>query len=255
MKKVLVASCQLSVKIMHPILFSIYKLNFYSYGLFAAISLIAAYFMMKYLAQKRKLPTDKLLDNVLWVFAMGVILARIVYFIVYYNQFQSFWQLFYIWQGGLVSFGGIIGGLIAFVFLFRKNLLKWLDILAVSFLLGLFFWRIGCTLAGDHPAIYSNLWFAINHQIPITIFESIAGLLGFLIAYYFFNRKIITGIIFFATIGYYGLIRIIIDQWRLENTIIYNLHWGQIMGIIMLIVSTLAIITLILYDRFRKRIK
>lgn len=240
---------------MHPILFSLGKIHFYSFGFFASLAFIAGFLIIQYSFKKLGKKTENLIDKLLVVFLIAILTARVSYFVIYYNQFDYWWEIFYFWRGGMISYGGLIGGLIAYAGIFRKNLRANLDILAIAFLLGLFFWRIGCTLAGDHPTLNSNAWFAINQYIPVTLFESISGLIGFFIAWIIVSKKILkNGYLFNLVIIYYGLIRFIIDRWRIDP-MLGNFSTGQISGIIMIVLGTIAISSLLLYDKGKLSIR
>lgn len=238
---------------MNPIIFTIGSVNFYSYGLFAALAIIFGYLCFEKLTRHKKIFDDKLINKYLFVILAAIVFARLSYFILYQDEFSSFWQIFYLWQGGLTSFGGIFGGLLAFIVLFKKNLPMWLDILGVSFLLGSFFWRIGCTLAGDHPTVATNFFININGRVAVTVYESILSLFGFMVfCYLFYRNKIVSGYIFWLVIGYYGIIRLIVDTWRIDPIKIIGLNLGQFIGLLMIIASILAIILKFMYGKDRK---
>lgn len=229
---------------MYPILFSIKGVNFYSYGLMVALSFLATASLMLYLAKKQKLYSLVLFDQLILLFFAGLIGARLLYFILYYNQFSHWYEIFYFWQGGMVSFGGFAGVLLLAAYFFRKNLLSWFDIIAVSFLLGLFFWRMGCFLAGDHPQVVSDSFLAIQGGFPSILLESLFGLLGLGIFYHLYQQlKSRPGLIFFMVMIYYGLLRMILDQFRIDP-MIWGLRTGQLTGIALVIVGIIAIIIL-----------
>lgn len=239
-------------KIMRPILFSIFGLNIYSYGFFAALAFIAVYLVMKQIYQKEKISAEDLLEKLFWVFIGGLVLARISYFIIYWQQFDHWWQILYLWQGGLISFGGIIGSLIVFNRLFKDDFKKNLDRLALSFWLGLFFWRIGCTLTGEHETVASSSWFSLDGKAPIIALESLIGLINFVIFYWIYKKKWLqTGYLFYLTIAFYGLIRLIIDAWRVDD-VVFGVKTGQFTGLVMLVFGLVVIIGSMLYDKYAK---
>ena len=145
----------------------------------------------------------------------------------------------------------MIGALLAILWKFKKNLLQNLDIIAIGFLLGTFFWRIGCTLTGEHLTVASNNWFSIQGHIPVPLIESISGLIGFLIAYYIYKKsKMIAGYMFSFIIIYYGLIRLVIDQWRVDDKI-GLLTVGQLSGIILIVLGFIAITRLTISNKLK----
>jgi len=239
---------------MYPILFSIGSLNFYTFGFFVSLAFIAGFLVIYLLFKKDKKPNlDSLIDRFLIIMLSAIIISHVAYYLTYRDQFSSWLQILYFWQGGMISYGGFIGAILAYGWFYKRNLLHNLDILAIGFLIGMFFWRIGCTLTGDHPTISSNDWYAINNQMPSTLFESIGGLVGFIIAsMIYLKNKLRVGLIFCLIISYYGLVRFIVDRWRLDPKI-GDLTTGQLTGLVMIAIGLIALIGLKLYDRVRRK--
>lgn len=226
---------------MYPILFSIGSVNFYSYGFFVSLAFIAAYLAIYFLAKAKKLAIDFLFEKMIGVFLVGMIFGHLSYFFFYRDQFVYWSEIFYFWQG-LTSFGGIFGGLLAIIWLFRKNFWQWADVFGIGFLIGVFFWRIGCFLTGDHPSAFSPAWMTIKGEVPVPLFESLLGLLGAGIAYLIDQKKFFkTGYLFWLVIGYYGLVRLIVDSWRIDP-MIGELRWGQFIGLGLVIIAVIGII-------------
>ena len=229
---------------MHPILFSIKGINFYSYGLMASLAFFVFSLIFIAIAKREKLYFKTLFDWLIYLFIFALFGARLLYFIVYHNQFENWYEFFYIWNGGMISFGGIIAVIIGALIAFKKNKLKWLDIFAVSFLAGLFFWRMGCFLAGDHPQVLYNGIIALNGEFPAILLESLSGLVGFVFFYWFYNKiKKLAGLTFFMVLIYYGLARFILDNYRLDPEM-WGLKTGQITGIGLVIIGLIGIIFL-----------
>lgn len=236
----------------HPILFTIGGVNFYSYGFFVAMAFLATYGVFAYLYNKNKLSDKYLFEKLLLVLLAGFLGARIVYFALYHQEFSNAIDFFRFWLGGYVSFGGIVGGFIALIVIFRKKLLSHLDIFGVSFMAGAALWRIGCFMAHDHAGVFTTAWYAINYEAPAILFEIILSLIGFIIFFILYTKKIIKtpGIIFFAMFAYYGTERIFTDIFR-DDPIIWGLRTGQWAGIVMLIVG----VSMIIYLKFIKKSK
>lgn len=227
---------------MHPILFSIGNINFYSYGLMAGIAFLAFSGITILLAKKQKLYFFQLFDRLIILFFAGLLGARLLYGFIYYDEFSNWYEIFYLWQGGMISYGGIFAVLFLAYFVFKENRLKWFDIFAVSFLLGVFFWRMGCFLAGDHPQVTSNAFYAINGEFPAILLESILGLIGFVLFYFLYKKiKIKPGLTFFMVLGYYGLVRAFVDNYRIDPMIL-GFRTGQIVGFILVVVEIIGII-------------
>lgn len=230
---------------MKPILFNVGNYHIYSYGFFAGLAFIFGFLSVEKLSKYKKIYEDSLYFKLLILTILSMIFARISFYVFYSDQFNNWTQMFYFWQPGLTSFGGIIGAAFAINILFKNNKIKWFDIFSISFLLGLFFWRIGCFLSGDHPQVLSNAWYSIDGELPVILLESILGLIGYFIFLKLYRiTKYADGIYFFAVIAYYGVIRLFVDQFRLDPPGPFELHWGQIIGIIFVIISLIGIIML-----------
>ncbi len=88
----------------------------------------------------------------LTVFIGGLVGARLFYVTQYWGvKIHSFGEIFRVWEGGIVLYGSIIGGTIAF-FGFRLvrpfPLRPYLDVIAPALALGVAIGRLGCFLNG-----------------------------------------------------------------------------------------------------------
>ena len=109
------------------------------------------------------LPPQAVADIGPWLIAGGLIGARLLYVITFWEaEFsgQPWTHLFNIRQGGLVFYGGFIGAVLMGMIYLRKNRLpslKMADALAHSIALGHAFGRLGCLMTGccfEEHAIY-----------------------------------------------------------------------------------------------------
>jgi len=243
---------------MKPILFSIQGVNFYSYGLFVALAFLICYLVVWFVSYKKKMIDKLLFEKLLLVLAAGIIFARILFYILYDIGSLPWYSIFNPTIGGMVSFGGLIGGFILFIILFRKNLWKWMDIFSLGFLAGAAIWRIGCFLSHDHPGIFTTAWYGINYEAPAILFEIIVSAVGFAIFMFIYKKiKLIPGILFFMVFGWYGLGRIFIDNFREDGIFLWHLKGGQFAGIIMLVIALIGILIIkkTLGEKHNERIK
>jgi len=154
---------------MKPILFRIplpYLGSFAirTYGLMVVIGFLAAWRLAVWRAKKEGIPGEVFLDFGIWGLVGGVIGARLFHFLQNYETYRSFWDVFKIWQGGLVFYGGFFGGVVACIIFVKKKelpLLKTLDVAAPSLALALSLSRIGCLLNGCCFGKPTNLIWAI----------------------------------------------------------------------------------------------
>lgn len=228
---------------MYPILFSLGPIHFYSYGFFASLAFIAAFLIIYRLSARAEMGPSGLLEKLIIVLVSGLVVGHFSYFFLYQEQFSHWYEIFYLAKG-LTSFGGILGGLLAIIIIFRRDLQRWMDITAIGFLTGVFFWRVGCFLTGDHPTISEPKWLTIFGSVPVPIFEAIFGLIGAAVLYLIYQKKILSpGMIALITIGYYGLIRLLVDTWRID-IMVGDWRIGQIIGVGLVILAVMGIIVL-----------
>ena len=107
------------------------------------------------------LPANKLQDLAIALFLAGIAGARLLYMIQYAKNFPDktpwglFTAFFSIWEGGIVFYGSLFGGIIAY-WVFRRRVLKPLgvngwqlaDCVAPLMATGMAIGRIGCLLNG-----------------------------------------------------------------------------------------------------------
>ena len=117
----------------NPIALDFGILQIHWYGLMYFFGFILFIQTGKY---KIKISTDiyineKILDDLFFYGALGVIIGgRVGYTLFYQPQyyFTNLLEIFAIWKGGMSFHGGLIGVLLAVLFVARKHKIKWLEI-------------------------------------------------------------------------------------------------------------------------------
>ena len=147
---------------MHPILVRIPLPNWqflgdfeaipiHSYGVMLGLSLVVGWYLTLGLAEKDGLPRETMANCYVYTALSAVIMSRVLYYVTNPGEFKSFWEIFALWRGGLVAYGGFLGGFVGSVIYLRREkvpLWPWADVAAPSLASGLFFTRIGCYLFG-----------------------------------------------------------------------------------------------------------
>ncbi len=138
---------------MRQILFTIPVLNLpiHGYGAMLVLAFASAMWLGAWRARREKLDPELVLDMAFWIFAGGLIGARLFYVIQYRDAFHDPLDAFKFWNGGIVYYGGVIGGVTAFLLYRRFNpfpIRPYLDALAPSVMIGTVFGRLGCFLNG-----------------------------------------------------------------------------------------------------------
>ena len=137
---------------MHPLLLSLGPLNIYSYGAMLAVGVILGTWLNCRLARDNGLTPDRVQSATVWIMLAAIVGTRVFYVFIELDEFVSNpMRVFYIWEGGMVFYGGLIGGLLASLILARRwkiSLLRLFDSLVPGLALGQACGRVGCFLAG-----------------------------------------------------------------------------------------------------------
>src|SRR5580704_3868982 len=123
----------------------------YAYGVMLGMSLVVGWYLTLPLAERDGLPKETMANCYVVTALAAIAGSRILYIVTNPDEFKSIWDLFALRNGGLVAYGGFIGGLIgSWAFLAPKKirLLAWADDAVPSLASGLLITRIGCYLFG-----------------------------------------------------------------------------------------------------------
>jgi phosphatidylglycerol:prolipoprotein diacylglycerol transferase len=132
---------------MYPELFGVIK----SYGLMLAISFVLGYLLSVRRGRKFGLSSEVILDLVFGVFVASIIGVRLMFVLTHLGDFHPWYRVFFIWDGGLTLYGGIIlASLAVWVMARRRNIpfLVMADVFSPGVILGIGITRLGCFMAG-----------------------------------------------------------------------------------------------------------
>ena len=139
---------------MHQVLFEIpvVHVKVFGYGLMLFFAFLASMNLAAWLARRNRVDPEIILDLALWVFLGGMLGARLLYVAQYWgDRITSVWDIFRIWEGGIVLYGSIMGATVAFFTywgLRRFPLRPTMDVIAPAIALGIAIGRLGCFLNG-----------------------------------------------------------------------------------------------------------
>ncbi len=138
---------------MKQVIIEIFGIPIHGYGLMIVIGFLLGLAVISRLARQRGLP-DVMYDLGMVMLLSGIFGGRIFYYLENYAEDfskRSFWAFFKIWEGGLVFYGGAIGGSfggLAFLRMKRLPFAPLLDVVSVGVPIGMAFGRLGCFLNG-----------------------------------------------------------------------------------------------------------
>jgi prolipoprotein diacylglyceryltransferase len=133
----------------------------YGYGLMLFCAYVFCTTLGKYLCRREGIDSQIIPDLAIGLFIAGIVGGRIVYVVEYWHTFKDAWHIIRLWDGGLVLYGSLAGGVLFYFgyyyFVLRKlNISTWkfLDVSAPCIALGIALGRIGCLCTG---CCYGNI--------------------------------------------------------------------------------------------------
>jgi len=191
---------------MHPIFIQIGPITIYSYGVMMAIAFLTALYLVIAETKKQKIPENTVYDCALYLVLGGIIGARIFYVLMNIEFFiANPIEIFMLQRGGLVFYGGALGGLAGgAVYLRVKKLdfFDWADLFAPYVVLAHAIGRIGCYLNG--------CCYGINDH-PVQLYESFYLVVLFLFLRRSGRKKTFNGEVFLSWLMLYSIWRFMID--------------------------------------------
>ena len=188
---------------MRPILLEIGRLKIYSFGTFIALGAVVGALVTSWIGRRLGLKNPKTYENVLYSFVGALIFARIGYFLVYREEFQSFWQILAFWQGGLVAITGLLGGFLIYCYRLRgqsQPLAINLDAAGVGLLAGWAVGKFGCHLSScTIGRVYSGP-LAVENGYPVDLLSAVWAAVLALAIIALIRRKLQNGVLFFLAI-------------------------------------------------------
>lgn len=221
---------------MYPIAVHLGPLTIHSYGIMIAIAFLAGLWTATLRARREKISAEFIMDVVVALMIGSIIGARTVYVTTYWHEEfagQPFTEIFAVWHGGLVYYGGLIGGIIAgaaYIWWKKMPLWKTADVLAPSIALGSFFGRAGCLLNGCCYGRPTDLPWAITFTNPLAhefsntplnvplhptqIYDGLLNLALYAFLAWLFRHKKFDGEIIATYLICYAITRSIVEHFR-----------------------------------------
>lgn len=247
---------------MNPIReFSIGPLNVHMYGLIIATGLLLAIFYAWKRCKQFGIKQDDITDGVLWVAPFAVLCARLFYCIFEWETYApNPISVFYIWEGGLAIFGGVIGAVIGIAVYchFKKiKMTALLDLVALGFLIGQILGRwgnffnreaFGCeTDIFIRMGLLNSTTGVVTYHHPTFLYESLWNAIGFVALHFLSKKRQYDGQVALGYALWYGFGRMFIEGLRTDS-----LWWGpfRINQVLAGLICIAAII--VLFIQFRR---
>lgn len=245
---------------MHPELIKIGTFTIYSYGFFVSLAFILGMLVALWIGHKQKVSPEIILDGVFIVMLMAVFGARVFYVIEFWRDYSTVWDIFKIWQGGLVFFGGLVFsiiGLIIFSLARKVSVFKVLDIAACATALAYSVGRLGCFFNGCCYGVAANIPWAVTFphlhvpRHPTQLYSSLAGVFIFIVLYLLIKHKRFDGELFSVGLVLYSVYRFLNEFLRINPRYLFGLSEAQLISILLFVIG--VSIYAILYRRTRSK--
>ncbi len=224
---------------MFPVLLTIGPFTLYTYG----ASLVAAFFLTSYLAQRASqtlpkrllaIPGEQIMDLITWLLLGGIIGGRIFYVLLHADVFRyQPLEAFAVWQGGLVWYGGFIGGCVTAALFVQKRQLSFLNLadqLAPFVALGHAIGRLGCFANGCCYGRPTEAWYGVyfpghpHAVVPTQLMETV-GLCAIFFVLFRYQRAgwmVRRGLLTGSYLLLYAILRFVIEFYRGDQDIFWT---------------------------------
>jgi phosphatidylglycerol:prolipoprotein diacylglycerol transferase len=197
-----------------------------------AVAFLAGFWTASRRCVRDGLSAEKILDLGPWLIIGAILGARTLYVTTYWQESfagRPFYEIFEIWNGGLVYYGGLVGAVLGGLIYSRlKKVPVWklADALAPSIALGYVFGRIGCFLNGCCFGRACDLPWAVHYPAdnplhpptfpvhPTQIYDSLMNLALYVALAWLYRRKKFDGQIFALYLMCYAVTRSIAESFR-----------------------------------------
>lgn len=257
---------------MHPLLFEIPVfggIKIYTYGVLVALAFVTAIYWTVHEAKVAKIKPDTVLDLSFYIILAALAGARVLYIIIDWERYAAHpADIFKIWEGGLVFYGGLLASIItSFIYLqkHRLSFLKVADIFVPGVALGHAIGRLGCFAAGCcYGRVDTRFFLSVTFPhtrfslapagvplFPSQLAESLAAFLIFLLLVFLRRKKTFDGQIFLVYLFIYSLARSILEIFRGDSVRGFVIpHW---LSTSQMISGFLMIAVIIVYTQLRKK--
>ena len=259
---------------MHPILlrlgpftiahFTFGPLTIHTYGLLVATGFLVGLLLAVRQAGKEGISSQKIVDLGFYILLASLIGSRIFYILVNPAPYvRNPLDIFKIWEGGLVFYGGVLLVIPVFIWYVRRHGLgiwRTADIFAPSIAIGHAFGRLGCFFAGccygkiaesiPWAVVFTNPECLAPTHVPLhptQLYEAGGEAINFLFLITLRKYKSFNGQLFMTYILFYSVLRFIIEIFRGDTGrgyIIGTLSVSQGISILMFLGAVIGIVIL-----------
>lgn len=244
---------------MCPILFKFGFFQIYSYGLMVALAFWVSVFLLSRRGYVLGLGRDFFWNLSFWALSGGILGGRLMYVLLNLDFFlHDPLEIFKLWHGGLVWYGGFIAGLLSAVLYLKRNkapILKTLDLAAPFIALAQAIGRIGCFFNGCcyGKAVSWGIYFPEydDRLVPVQLISSFDLLVIFIILRFLEERPHRPGSVVVYYLLFSSLERFLVEF--LRNDSARNFSGITIFQLISIVIFISALILWFIILRFPRK--
>lgn len=254
---------------MHPIAFTLPGgFSIHTYGIMVGLGILTVATLSSRIGERQGLPKDAFWDLYFWMCLGGLIGSRLEYVRVNFERFNGdFGAMLNVRDGGLVFYGGLVGGLIALLLAVRARglpALKVLDIVAVAVPTMHVLGRLGCFAAGCCYGHETDVPWAVTftdpHAVaplnvplhPTQLYEAAYNSVLALGLYWMVGHKRRDGQVILTYLAVYPVLRSINEEFRgdgqrgyfLEGLLGQALTNAQFISLVLAVVAAVGFVLL-----------
>src|SRR5262245_24401293 len=256
---------------MFPILFRIGNFPITSFGLMMFLSFIAGTWATANLLKRYGLKPELIWDMLAGIAIGGIVGAKIYHLALHWADFVASPGAYIFRRDGLVWYGGLLGGVLAYYLQIRARKLPlavMFDATAPALMLSIAVGRVGCFLVGDDYGVYTSgpLGIAfregtppstagylrsLGDSIPAAIadqavvpvhatqlYETVIALFLFALLWWLGKRQLKPGRLFAAFMSFYAVERFLIEFLRAKDDRFFlGLSTSQMMSALLVIAA------------------
>ena len=230
--------------------------NIYFYGIIIALGMVLAVMYASRRSKEFGITEDDLLDGVLWVTPFAIICARAYYCIFSWDYYgKHLVEVFYIWNGGLAIYGGVLGaalGLAVFCKIKKIKLPMLMDLVSLGFLIGQSMGRWGNffnreafgaeTTSFLRMGLQNSYTGQVTYYHPTFFYESVWNAVGFVLLHKLSKKREYDGQIALGYAAWYGLGRAFIEGLRTDSLYLGPFRVSQLLAAVSCIAALSVLI-------------
>ncbi|HEX7051041.1 MAG TPA: prolipoprotein diacylglyceryl transferase [Longimicrobiales bacterium] len=256
---------------MFPTLIDIGGFRITTFGLMLVLSILTGAWVLSKQLERREIDGAVAWDVATWVAIAGVLGAKLYFLALHWRAVVADPLGELLSRGGLVWYGGLLGGVLTFYWQVRRRNLplgKMFDATAPALMLAYAVGRIGCFLVGDDYGLPTNGWMGIafpegappstagylrsvGADIPLSVpdatvlavhptqlYEVAAALVLFAILWKVSSRAWRPGRLFGLYLALYGVERFLIEFVRAKgDRFVFGLSTSQVASLILFVIA------------------